>query len=86
MLVSNAICGVSGNTIKKGQSPAGGDQDDEPVAVPLSPELEELIEDKLAEAEERNSNEIILPSFPRPIPVEEAKNILETFQLIVLHF
>ena len=33
VLVSNAICGVSGNTIKKGQSPAGGDQDDEPVAV-----------------------------------------------------
>ena len=57
-------------------SPSEGD---DPVAVPLTPELENLIREKLIQAEQINANEIIIPSFPCPIPVSEANNLLLSF-------
>lgn len=54
-------------------------EDDDPIAVPLTPELENLITEKLIQAEQEGANEITVPTFPRPIPINEAKNILHSF-------
>ena len=54
-------------------------EDDEPIAVPLTPELENLITEKLIQAEQEGANEITVPTFPRPIPINEAKNLLHSF-------
>ena len=54
-------------------------ESEEPIAVPITPELEDLIREKLQLAEQSNDTEIVVPSFPKPIPLVEAKNILASF-------
>jgi len=52
----------------------------EAVAVPLTEEAKEQIKIKLAEAEQEGKESFELKGFPKPVPVREAKFILETFK------
>ena len=53
--------------------------DDTPIAIPITPEFEKLITEKLILAEQEGANEITLPILPRPLLINEAKNILQSF-------
>jgi hypothetical protein len=53
--------------------------DDAPIAIPITPELEKLITEKLILAEQEGANEITVPILPRPLLINEAKNILQSF-------
>jgi len=57
-------------------TPEGG----EPIAVPLTDELKDQIEAKLAEAKAANRDELSLNGFDRPLPVREAEFILQTLR------
>lgn len=55
------------------------DEDSDPVAVPLTPELEQLLVQKLEMAEQAGESSLEVPSFPKPVPVSEAKALLQSF-------
>lgn len=55
------------------------DDGGEPVAVPLTPNLEKVIKQKLDKAVQAGAKQIEIPSFPRPIPVDEAQTLLKAF-------
>lgn len=57
-------------------TPAGAD---EPVIVPVTPQMRALIEAKLAEAQANGQTEFALSGWPQPIPAEQAAAILQTF-------
>jgi SNF2 family DNA or RNA helicase len=52
----------------------------EPIAVPLTDQLKDQIEAKVAEAKAAGRDEINLSGFDKPLPVREAEFILETFR------
>ena len=52
----------------------------EPIAVPFTKELKDLIETKVAAAIAAGQGSITLKEFDKPLPVHEARSILETFK------
>jgi hypothetical protein len=54
----------------------GGD----PIAVPLTDELKDQIEAKIAEAKAAGHDEIAIKGFDKPLPIKEAEFILRTFR------
>jgi hypothetical protein len=61
-------------------TPDGGG---EPVAVPLTDQLKDEIEAKLAEAKVTGKDHIDIKGLDKPLPVKEAEFILETFRKAV---
>lgn len=55
----------------------------EPVAIPVTPEIKEIIKEKVAVAIAKGDQEILVPTFPKPIPVAEAKDILLAFEAFI---
>ncbi|MBF0121425.1 MAG: restriction endonuclease [Desulfobacterales bacterium] len=53
--------------------------DSEPVAIPITREARNAIEAKIVEAKKNCKNEFELSGFPMPISVNEAENILRSF-------
>lgn len=51
----------------------------DPTVVPLTPDLEKLLRDKVAKATANGDTSIQLPSLPKPIPLHEAQGLLEAF-------
>jgi SNF2 family DNA or RNA helicase len=58
------------------------DGESELSSIPLTDALEQELRRKLAEAEMKGLTEIEVSGFPKPIPIGEAKRILETFEVI----
>jgi hypothetical protein len=56
------------------------DGEDEPVAVPVTPEAKEQLKAKISEARESGRESFLLKGFNKPIPVKEAEFILRTFR------
>jgi HJR/Mrr/RecB family endonuclease len=56
------------------------DHSSEPIAVPLTDELKDQIEAKVAEARVTGCDEIKINGFDKPLPVREAEFILEAFK------
>lgn len=52
----------------------------EPVSIPVTPEIKELIKEKLEIAQQGMLLEITIPSFPKPIPISEAQGLLNAFE------
>lgn len=52
----------------------------EPIAVPMTSEVQEQIRAKLAEAEQIGKETLDLSGFPKPMPVSEARSILSAFK------
>lgn len=52
----------------------------EPSVIPLTPELEKVLREKLAKAEINGETSIEIPSLPKSVPVQEARNIIEAFE------
>jgi hypothetical protein len=55
------------------------DGEDEPIAVPITEQAKEQLKAKVAQAEATGKDNLILPGFEKPIPLKEAKAILDTF-------
>ena len=55
----------------------------DPISIPVTPEIKELIQEKLDKAKENNDQEIIIPSFPKPMPVSEAEDLLDAFRSFI---
>ncbi|WP_321910232.1 SNF2-related protein [Paraburkholderia sp. J11-2] len=51
----------------------------EPVAVPITDSVKDELSAKLKEAEASGKPSVELPGFPKPIPVTEARDILDAF-------
>ncbi len=58
------------------------DGESEAVAVPVTPEAKEQLEEKIAEARNSGRDTFVLKGLDKPIPVKEAEFILETFSNI----
>jgi hypothetical protein len=57
-------------------TPAGAS---EPVAVPVTPEALEGLKAAVQEADEKKRDTVSVPWLPTPIPIREAKSIVDTF-------
>ena len=55
----------------------------EPVAVPATPAVREQLREALREAESSGQAEIHVPGFPKPMPVNEAKDIEQVFDEVL---
>lgn len=55
----------------------------DPVAVPVTPEAIERLRKAVAKAEESGVAAVTVPWLPKPIPVNEATNIVETFDKVL---
>jgi hypothetical protein len=56
--------------------------EDEPVAVPLTDDVRDQLQAKLDEATAAGKTSVEMSGFPKPVPVEDAKNILEAFKRV----
>lgn len=56
---------------------------EEPIAIPVTPEIKEIIKEKVEKAIEKGEQEISIPTFPKPIPISEAKDILLAFAAFI---
>jgi Holliday junction resolvase len=54
----------------------------EPVAVPMTDDIRDQLQTKVDEASAAGNTSVELPGFPKPIPVEEARNLLDAFQRV----
>ncbi|SAK66636.1 helicase SNF2 [Caballeronia calidae] len=58
------------------------DGDTEPVAVPLSDDVQNLLRTKVEEAQATGKTSVELPGLPKPIPINDAKDLLDVYRKV----